>query len=84
MDAAAYGNTVLLVEFDHHFARILPCEIEEDDRGSPFDGRESEDGDTCDFVEPIEDALGHRHLVLVDFMVECIDGGIEPGEANCV
>ncbi len=84
MDAASDCDVVVSIKLDHNLAGIVPIEVEEDDRGSTFDGRESKDGDACDGLEPFEDALGHGHFVLVDIMGECVDGGVEPGKTNCV
>lgn len=66
MDAASDGDVVLFVEFDHDLTRVVPIEVEEDDRGSAFDGGEPENGGTGDGLEPFEDSLGHGHLVFVD------------------
>ena len=73
MDPTSDGDAVLLIELDHDFTRILTLNVEEHHRGSSFNRGESVDLDRVDLVEPLNDPLGHSHLVLMDFMVQGID-----------
>lgn len=84
VNTASDCDVVVLIELDHNLTGIVPIEIEEDDRSSPFDGRESKDGDARDGLESFEDALGHGHFVLVDLVGECVDGSIEPGKTDSI